>query len=376
MNKHTRLIVTLLFAVMIILAAAISRSFLTGRIDPLGSKSTPEINRVLSQQNGYCIITDDSGNYGIADSSGRVIVSPEWNSLEFAGDNCCIASLMIGGKLLSGCIDYEGNITLPFIYKDIRLAGSNPYFIARSENGSFTLLSQQMRPVIRREWDSCSFSGSDITLSNDTGSFTYTCGENGLLLSRASVSGEIMMRRFTLDVTSRVLLSKLSAQMLEDIVLDTGNYLEYAYSGDDEILSQLTTGRRSSFVQLFPDDHKILSKRLMGISDIYIYSLRSDDSVPHFAASVVADTEITYTDDSAKVKSLRDEYKAVIEFSGSSEMNFTAVAASFEKSAPDYPAAVPDDGSSEIRSEQSEEVPKIDQQKIQPTSAANAAGQL
>ena len=373
MNKHTRLIVTLLFAVMLILAAAISRSFLAGKDDSLGNRNTSENNRVLSENKGYCIITDDSGSYGIADSSGRTIVSPEWSSLEFAGDNCCIASMMIGGKLLSGCIDYEGNITLPFIYKDIRLAGNNPYYIARSENGSFTLLSQQMRPVIRREWDSCSFSGSDITLANDTGSFTYTCGENGRLLSRASVSGETMMRRFTLDVTSRVLLSKLSAQMLEDIVLDTGNYLEYAYSGDDEILSQLTTGRRSSFVQLFPDDHKILSKRLMGISDIYIYSLRSDDSIPHFAASVVADTEITYTDDSAKVKSLRDEYKAVIEFSGSSDMNFTAVSASFEKTAPDYPAAVPDDSSGEIRSEKSEEVPALDDsQKIQPTSAANA----
>lgn len=358
---------------MIILAAAISRSFLSGKDDQIGSKNTTEISRVLNEKDGYCIISDESGSYGIADASGRVIVSPEWSSMEFAGDNFCIASKMIGGKLLSGCIDYEGNVTLPFIYKDIRLAGNTPYFIARSENSRFTLLSQQMRPVMRREWDKFSVSGSEITLENDMGSFTYTSGDDGLLLTKASVSGETMMRRFTLDVTSRVLLSKLSAQMLEDIVFDTSNYLEYAYSGDDEILSQITSGRRSSFVQLFPDDHKILSKRLMGVSDIYIYSLRTDDSVPHFAAAVRADTEITYTDDSAKVKSLRDEYKAVIEFSGSSDNNFTAVSASFEKTAPDYPAAVPDDDSGEIRREQSEEVPQIDQQqKIQPTSAANA----
>lgn len=372
MNKHTKLIVTLLLAVMIILGAAISRSFLTGSSDALGSKSQTEISRVLGERDGLCIITDSSGSYGIADSSGRTIVQPEWTSLEFAGENCCIASLMIGGKLLCGCIDYEGNMILPFIYKDIRAAGSNPYFVARSENGSFTLLSQQMRPVIRREWESCTVSGLDITLSTASGSFTYTCGEDGLLLSKAAVSGETMMRRFRLDVSSRVLLSKLSAGMLEDIVYDTGKYLEYAFSGDDEILSEITTGRRSSFVQLFPDDHKILSRRLMGISDIYIYSLRSDDSVPHYAAAVRADTEITYTDDSAKVKSLRDEYKTVIEFSGDSDVNFTAVSAAFEKAAPDYPAAVPDNDGDEIRREQSEEVPKVDEsQKIQLTSAAN-----
>ena len=125
--------------------------------------------------------------------------------------------------------------------------------------------------------------------------------------------------------------------MLETISEYVGGYLEYAYNGNDECLNDITTGSHGNFVQLFPDDHKILSKRLISIPDIYIYSTRSENEIPHYVVSVVTDTEINYTDEKGEAMTMRDEYRAAIEFSGNSESNLTAVSGAFIQTAPKYP---------------------------------------
>ncbi|MBR1591634.1 MAG: hypothetical protein IJ666_01300 [Ruminococcus sp.] len=342
MNKHTKLVVSLLFAVMIVLAAAITRFYFDTPNDRVNKKSQVEIVRRLDvDSSGNRVFEDSSRNYGIADSSDRIIAAPEWLSLEFAGQNFCIASRRIGGKKLCGCIDYEGNITVPFIYESIKkkYCGDVVFYAAYTASGSECVIYDDVFiPVFRHSWVSCDVKGNEVILKSNVGDYTFSAGDGGFIFKGASVRGSSMDCDYSFDVYSRIILSKLDAPMLEKICGDIGEYLEFAYTGNDDILSDITTGSRSSFYQLFQDDHKVLSKKLLGISDIYIYSKKSDNGVPVYSVSLQTDTEITYTDETGTEKTLRDNYKASIDFSGSSESNLTAASGKFALSEPDYPS--------------------------------------
>ena len=121
MNKHTRLVASLLFVVIIILAAAITPFYLNVP-DDTGSKTSQAeiVRRLMDDGKGNCIFSDGSGEFGIADSEDRIIVAPEWREIRFAGNGICIAASKSGSRMIYGCIDYEGNIVIPFIYSDIK----------------------------------------------------------------------------------------------------------------------------------------------------------------------------------------------------------------------------------------------------------------
>ena len=130
-----RLIVSLLFIVIILLAVAITRFYSdTSKSASGGSAQTDIERRVATDLSGNQIFEDSNGLYGVVDDSDRVIVPAEWADLSFAGEGRCIAAKRISGSLMKGAVDYEGNIVVPFIYRNIELceSGSTKVYIAQS----------------------------------------------------------------------------------------------------------------------------------------------------------------------------------------------------------------------------------------------------
>lgn len=351
MNKHTRLVVSLLFVFIIVLAVAITRFYFSVPENTASKSSNADIARIIgNDEDGNRIFEDGSGSCGIIDSGDRLIVSPEWMELEFAGKGRCIAAKHIGSKNLYGCIDYEGNIVVPMIYRSITLREAEDfsyYTAVSSSDNSVVVYDSSFTPLFRRSWDSCVAGEDELVLTTGMGIYSYSVGDNGMLLKSASITGETMGCSYNFDVSSRVLLSKLDVNMLEVITASVGKYLEYAYKGDIEKLSGITNASYSSFSMLFPNDHTILSKRLLKIPEIYIYSAKTENSQPNYEVSILTDTELTYSDIKGETRTMRDEYRAVMRFSGSSENDITAVSAGFMQTQPDYPPPEETDGNAE-----------------------------
>lgn len=340
MNKHTKIVVSLLFAVLIILAAAITRFYVdlpqnTGE----GDKQSGIAAIVENGKDGYSVFRGDNGKLGIV-QSGRIVAAPEWEKLSFAGEGNCIASKKVGSRVLSGCTDYEGNVTVPLVYSEIEpvTAQNRTFYLARSaEDDSFVLYGEGFEPCFRRSWESCSVSGNDITVTQGSSTYIYSAAPDGLLFRSADAKGEILNCGYDLSIYSRVLLSKLSPAMIEAMMRDTDKFFRYAFTGDEDQLSGISRGSRSAFARLFENDNRIVSRKLMDISNIYIYSVNSADGSPVFEVSAAADVEITYSGDSGKNEKLRTKCKAAVRFTGSSESSLTAVSGSFDKDSPDYP---------------------------------------
>lgn len=326
---------------MIILLAVAIRKFYSDTTPSTGNNTfqTDIIDSIDTDKSGNRIFKDSTGLSGIIDSNDRIIVSPEWHELKFTDNNICIARLRINEKIMTGCIDYEGNIIVPFIYNSIEYIQKDgfEFYIAVSGDNSCVIYDSKFVPYFGRSWKSYSLSDSEITLKTENASYGYAINKDGFRLKSAEIIGKTIDRSYVLSVYSRILLSKLNVSMLEKMTDIAGKYIEYAYTGNDAILEDIKNDGRAGFTQMFPEDHRILSKKLLNISDIFMYSVRSDDDKPHYAISVTTDTEIEYSDEKSGKNTIRSEYTAVIEFSGYSENDLTAVSGKFTQDEPEYP---------------------------------------
>lgn len=340
MNKRTRLIASLLFIVLIVFAAAIIRFYVNVPEDMHNDTGQAEIVRTVDTDNsGNIIFNNGSGGFGIA-RDGKITAAPEWLELRFAGSGICIASRKFGGKILYGCIDYEGNIIIPFVYKSIekKVTDVSTIYCAECDSdGSYVLYDENFMLLLRQSWDSYSIDKSEVIVTDNAGVYNFSISSYGLIFKSATVSGEIMDCPYSFNVYSRVLLSKLTVPMIEKMTAGAEKYLEYAYTFDNELLSWFESENRRNFIPAFKDDPRIISRNLLGISEVHIYSVSSDDGIPKYDILINADTEIIYYDESGEKKSLNDNYRLTVKFSGSSESDFHAVSGKFELDSPAYP---------------------------------------
>lgn len=356
MNKHMRLVVSVLFIVIIVLAIAITRFYSGADRNSGGGGNAPAIEKRLDTDSyGNRIFQDTSGLCGIIDTSDRVVVSPEWQELKFTETDLCIASKRIRGKELFGCINYDGNIIVPFVYSSIeriRSAGRTLYFAHTSDKNLTVVYDSDFTPCFSRAWDSCKADGGTLILTSGSGTYSYSVTDKGLVFKHASIGGSTLGSDYCLDISSRLLLEKLSVTMLEQMSEAVGHYLEYAYTGNSDARSAIKADPSAVFLTIFPEEHAITTKKLTGVSDMFIYSVRSNDTTPHFAVSVTADTALTYRNEANKTKRLRGSYKAVVEFAGGSAGELRAVSGRFIPDKPDYPVPVLDtrSGSQQIAS--------------------------
>ncbi len=342
MNKQTRLVVSFLFIILIILAAAITHFYFSVPENTATKNSQSEIvHKGTADGSGRYIFTDANGRYGVADSENRIMIASEWTDLRFADPNMCIAARGIGNSKQFGCVDFDGNVVVPLIYSGISKleAGGGTYYSAESSSdGRYVLYDRHFEPCFRRTWSSCAVQDDGLLLIDGGGRYSFSHSSDGLLFNRAVYDGEAGTCPYSVEINSRVLLSKLSPSMIEDMTRITEKYIEYAYTGSSEALSEITEKRHAEdFRQLFRGDSRLLSKKLVGISDVHIYSVRSKNDIPCYEVSFAADTEIAYSDEDGEQKALRGKYKAAVRFSGGSESELKAVSAQFEKDAPDYP---------------------------------------
>lgn len=343
MSKHMRLVVSVLFIVVIFLAIAITRSYSSTSRRTAGRSAQTDIEqRLAADSSGNRIFEDASGLFGVVDSSDRVIVPAEWRELSFAGDGICIASKRIGGTLLKGCVDYEGNVIVPFIYQSIipRESGGQSVYIAESgTDGSVIVYDSTFRPMFRKVWKKCELSGDYLVLSSDNGTYRYLTESSGIRLVSAQLSGEALGCGFSFEVKNADLLSMLDPSMLEYMASTVANYLGYAYTGDAGYVSEVRAGGSPVFTKLFHEEKKVLSRKLLGINGAFFYKSGTDkDGVAHYELSLSASTEITYSaDGDDQPLSLKDDYRAVIEFSGNSANDLTVVSGGFTVSEPTYP---------------------------------------
>ncbi|MBR5512620.1 MAG: hypothetical protein IKV85_01380 [Ruminococcus sp.] len=339
MNNRTKLIVSLLFIVLIILAVAITRFYLNGDNNPDINGGNADSEKIIAvNEQGFSIFSDANGLYGVSES-GRILAASEWNSLEFAGENVCIASKKTSDGLKYGCIDFDGNITVPLIYSGIekKIAAEKDFYCASvKDDSNIVLYDGNFVPCFSNVWNSCTFSGNEIRLVDESGSYSYEVSESGLFFRSANLLGEIADKPYELNIYSRVLLSKLTPVMIEKMVRFTDSYISYAVNDDNAFMNEPGVDLWQ-FKKLFQNSKEVSRTELEAIPEIHIYNVGSEDGISVFDVSVSADVKISYATEEDVPQTMDTTVKAAVRFRGNYETDLEAVSGSFEPQSPEYP---------------------------------------
>ena len=346
MNKNMRLAVSVVFIVIIVLAVAITRFYSKSEKTVYSGAAQPEVEKLVgSDVDGNRIFQDSSGLYGIIDSSDRVIVSPEWRDLSFTDSGLCIASKHLKSSDLYGCIDYEGNIVVPFVYSSITAAafpGKKLYFAQTADNGSYAVYDAGFTPCFSATWKECRADGENLILQTADGTYKYKVSNAGIALKESSTKGSAAGDiDFIIEIMDSRMLSMLSPQIIEAISDDIGGYLEYAYKRDETAPEGQAENRFSKCTPIFPDE-KDITTILTDISDIRFRNIDVKDDVIFADVSLKAGTDVKYTEN-GKGKEFHNDYRAELKFAGRTSADIHITSGGFRKSKPDYPAPEPEE---------------------------------
>lgn len=311
MNKHIKLLVSVLFIVIIMLTFGLTRFYFDVSKNTGTVKEPVEIIKYMNNDSSNNRIFESDNNlYGIIDTNERIIVSPQWNSLKFAGNSFCIASRKINNQLLFGCIDYEENIIVPFVYKSLepRLIGNVTIYIATvKDDNSIILYNNSFQPLLNYSCKSVEFKNNNIILSNNENTYTYAFAENNLIFKEAVVCDKALDTDLRLVSSSRILLSKLDSAMLEKALRNFSAYVTYAFSGDFSLIDNSDSNNVPSAYTVFaPQSSVFLTASLKEVDRISVYNLKESDGTQFMYVSATVTTDIEYSENEEVLHAQRE----------------------------------------------------------------------
>lgn len=176
MSRHARLIVTVLIALIALLVAAIVLFYLDVNKDSGDSNESGS----ASLGGGSVAFVSEDGLCGLEDSAGNIILEAEWQSLVPVGNGYYKAILETREKTLSGVIDSEGDIAVPFVYEDIERLTELVYTGVLAEGGVH-IYSADFRQLMPEAWDSCTVKNERMHLIKGEDEYTFVIGEKLIL---------------------------------------------------------------------------------------------------------------------------------------------------------------------------------------------------
>lgn len=318
MNKHIKLLVSVLFIAIIILAIGItSFNFDTSQKTGIIAEPDEIVSFTDTDYSGNRIFKNDDGLFGVADRNERIIIEPHWKKLSFAGNNICIASGFVNGKLLTGCLDFEENIVVPFVFDKIENKNINDtvYYIASvKESECYIIYNENFIPCFNRTWQSVDIEQNKLILSYNDNTYVYAVNSNGMILKNVSVKGQALDTDYTINLSSRVMLSKLNFSMLEKVSDNLGAYISYAFTDDFSFILDNADNSSQPAYKLFKPDSPVYISALPGkISNINVYNLKEADGSQYLYASAVINAKVKY-DENGAVKTASRDYNFKVKF--------------------------------------------------------------
>lgn len=311
MNKYIKLLVSVLFIVIIMLTFGLTRFYFDVSKNTGTFKEPVEIIKYMSgDDSGNKIFQSDNNLLGIIGSNERIIVSPQWNSLKFAANGLCIATRSINNQMLTGCIDYEENVVVPFVYEKIEpfSVGDEKFYLAKVKSDEKLILyNEHFRPVLNETWDSVSADGTEIEFKNKENTYIYSLTDSGMVFTKAVIYEQVHDAEMCLTLSSKLMLSKLSPELLEIALKNFGAYVEYAFGGDFECVSRVADNpNQTAFVQFAPQFSSYIAAEPVKVNNIAVYNLKSTDETQCLYVSAKVTVSVGYQDENALCSTERE----------------------------------------------------------------------
>ncbi|MBQ8514034.1 MAG: WG repeat-containing protein [Ruminococcus sp.] len=273
MNKHTRMLVIVLFVILILLAAAITVFYVDVNKDSSSSDSEISAAENAGNSGETQVFQDESGLYGLMDSGGNIILDAEWTELTETGNSCYTARLRTRSQLMTGVIDSEGNVIAPFVYSSIEKLTDRLYAGLLEEDGKYFFYDADFTLLLPEAWDDYAVVDEMLHLKKDDDTYIYGLGAE-LRLAEINMPRRIRPVSFTLQVRDAQLLGQLERSewsTLADMLL---TYLDAYRRNKLEKLEEITHPER--LIQVTNESETDFTWRGSAIDSISVFMDKED----------------------------------------------------------------------------------------------------
>ncbi|MBQ7013706.1 MAG: hypothetical protein IJN11_07325 [Oscillospiraceae bacterium] len=244
MSNQAKLLISVLFIIAILLGIGLTRFYfnVSGNTDNTSDEERiVEVGKTFS--NGMQSFTSSNGLYGLIDEERNIVVEPEWIEILEVTDKMVLVSRRTHGKLQIGGIDYEENVTLPFVFRSIEPVGNHYYIGILSEDDSCVIYHSDFTAAFQDSWTTAQFENDILQLQRDGSFFSYYIGDEAAVpqFRKARMQCRIAGLPLEWSVSNQTYLSELNDTDLIRINNVVPQYIDMLISNDFSELSQLTT---------------------------------------------------------------------------------------------------------------------------------------
>lgn len=232
MHRKGKWLFVILLCLILFFTVAVIR-FYSGRTNaPTEQEKTLYAD---TQTEEVCSIFQDetTGLYGLADADGRVIATAEWKKLYFIGDNGVAAVKQIGSELVTGVLDQEGNVIVPFVYQDLSYVNEEIIVGWLLHEDLYFLYDRFFHDLTPCAWNAYILKDSLLTLQRGTDTFVYQQTEDGIALRSFDLQRSIQRRTVTMHCEQQKTAQLFSVEEWS-LLGDTLSTFLKAYQRNDE----------------------------------------------------------------------------------------------------------------------------------------------
>ncbi len=288
MNKHTKIVVSILAIVLLLLIlATVSFSM---DISRQSAAVQTEVSDGTVNADGNEIVQSDEGLYGVDDAAGNTRIAPVWEQLHFIGSEYLSAGKDTAEGLRLGVLDLDGNVIAPFVYSEVYALTPDFYLAVFADSGQIVVYDAGFRAIDAAVWDDFIWENQQLSLIKGEDTFSFSLEDAQMVLEKADISRSARSFSFSLE-WSRGSLTECSPTTWSDVADTLLQFVQMvrtqSFSNLDQVVSVESLENLESSLTL---------KRIRGVGDtLYITTGTDSDGNPvlncHISLSVHVDAD-------------------------------------------------------------------------------------
>jgi len=276
-NSQTKFLVSMLFIVVIVLCVVLTRFYFDVTKNTESSVRENRVEAIVRNFGELQVFRSVNGSYGLLDADQSVLIEPEWLEILDVTDNLVLVSGRLENQILTGGIDYEENVILPFVFSSVKRLENGWHLATVSDDGRCIVYDRNYHPVFQESFLSVVCENSLMTVKNETETLYYNISEQVPELYRAEFSCQLSDKlALEWKIANQFYLSELNASDLRRInqiiplymqMLQENNFRNLGEVTSSEYFNTLVKNNPLSGMQFDSISHFAFSHRESGAYD-------------------------------------------------------------------------------------------------------------
>ncbi|MBR4320051.1 MAG: hypothetical protein IKI37_01825 [Oscillospiraceae bacterium] len=243
MSSQTKFLISMLFIVVIILCVVLTRFYFDVSKNTGSSSRDSRIEAITHTFGEIQAFRSENGGVGLLNADLSVLIEPDWLDVVDVTDKLILVTDRLDNRILTGGIDYEENIILPFVFRSMEKSENNIHIGIVEADGRCIIYDENYQPIFQESFASAEYQEHLLVLKNQNETFSYDMTGQMPVLRNVEFDCQIAENVILHWKTSnQYYFSELEADDLRRINAIAQKYMQMLHDDNFSNLSEISTG--------------------------------------------------------------------------------------------------------------------------------------